>query len=164
MATTLETQKRLASRILDCGTSRIWIDPEAVKEISTAMTAGDIRKYIGLGFIRERQIIGNSRGRNKDRKAQVKKGRRHGFGSRKGASGARAPTKEHWIKQIRAQRKLLQGLRTDAVINNGQFRKFYSTLKAGNIKSKAHLLTFLKEQGVSFSKKEGKKQKTVKNK
>ena len=157
MATTLETQKRIASRILKCGTSRIWIEPDAVNEVATAMTSGDIRKFIGLGFIKARPEKGNSTGRRKYRDSQVAKGRRRGYGSRKGRKGARTHSKEHWICQIRAQRKVLQELRAEKIIDNEQFRKFYHLLKSGNFKSKSYLLTYLKEQGINLSKKSKKK-------
>ncbi len=161
MATTLETQKRIASRILKCGTTRIWVDPDAVNEVATAMTAGDVRKFIGLGFIREIPIVGNSRARNRFRVSQVSKGRRRGYGSRKGAAGARTPGKETWIKQVRAQRRLLQQLRSEKLLDDGQFRKLYSLLKAGTFKSKAYLLLYMKEHGIILkksTKKKGKKQ------
>jgi len=159
MATTLTTQKRIASRIMKCGTTRIWIDPDAVNEVATAMTAGDIRKYMGLGFIKEIPVVGNSHARHRLRHAQIAKGRRRGYGSRKGAAGARAPGKDHWMKQIRAQRRLLQDLRTDKLINDELFRKLYAQLKAGTFKSKAYLLLYLKEQGIKLSKKTAKKGK-----
>ncbi|HIK00499.1 TPA: 50S ribosomal protein L19e [archaeon] len=159
MATTLETQKRIAARILKCGTSRIWIDPDAVNEVATAMTSGDVRKYIGLGFIKEIPVIGISRGRFRHRKLQFKKGRRRGYGSRSGAKFARTPGKEKWMRQIRAQRRLLQELRTEKTISNDQFRKIYTQLKSGIYKSKAHLLAYLKEQGVKFKKRTKKEKK-----
>ena len=159
MATTLETQKRLAARILKCGTSRIWIDPDAVNEVATAMTAGDIRKYIGLGFIREIPVVGISSGRQRHRVAQRKNGRRRGYVSRNGTSGARLHKKENWMKQIRAQRRLLQELRSENIIAPGKFRKFYSKLKPGNFKSKAYLLLYLKEQGIKLKKKAKSKKK-----
>jgi large subunit ribosomal protein L19e len=157
MATTLETQKRIASRILKCGTSRIWIEPDAVNEVATAMTAGDVRKFIGLGYIKEAPAKGNSRSRHDYRVSQVKKGRRRGYGSRKGAGGARQNQKELWIAHVRAQRKILQSLLAEKIIDREKFRNYYAMLKPGNFKSKAHLLTYLKEQGISFSKKGKKK-------
>ncbi len=153
MATTLETQKRLASRILKCGVTRIWIEPDAANEVSTAMTAGDVRKFIGLGFIQARPEKGNSGGRLKHRQSQVEKGRRQGYGSRTGKQGARLNLKEYWMRQIRAQRNLLQSLRAEKIITNEQFRDAYSYLKSGNIKSKAYLLTYLKEKGINLSRK-----------
>ncbi len=138
---------------MKCGTSRIWIDQDAVNEVATAMTAGDVRKYIGLGFIKEIPVVGNSRRRMRFRDSQVRKGRRRGYGNRKGAAGARTPGKEHWMKQIRGQRRLLQELRETKVVNDELFRKLYSQLKAGTFKSKAHLLIYLKEQNILSKKK-----------
>src|SRR3989344_3988766 len=155
MPTTLETQKRLASRILKCGVTRVWIEPEAANEVATAMTAGDVRKFIGLGFIKERPVKGNSSGRLKHRHAQVAKGRRRGHGSRQGKQGARSNKKDRWIRQIRAQRKLLNELRDDKILTREQFRSYYAQLKPGTFKSKAYVLTYLKEQGIKLS--QGKK-------
>ncbi len=152
MATTLETQKRIAARILKCGTSRIWISPDAANEVATAMTSGDVRKYIGLGFIKEIPVVGVSRGRFRYRKLQVQQGRRRGYGSRTGAKFARTPGKERWMRQIRAQRRLLHELRSEKIITYEQFRKLYAQLKSGAFKSKAYLLGYLKEQGIKFKK------------
>ena len=157
MATTLETQKRIASRILKCGVSRIWFEPDAVNEVSSAMTAGDVRKFIGLGFIKELPVKGNSTGRKAYRASQVSKGRRKGHGSRSGKAGARANTKEHWMKQIRAQRNLLQELKADKTLDSSKFRASYAMLKPGNFKSKSYLLSYLKESGMMVSKKSAKR-------
>ncbi|MFO7872709.1 MAG: 50S ribosomal protein L19e [Candidatus Undinarchaeales archaeon] len=149
----LKTQKRLASKILKTGENRIWIDPDAVDEVSTAMTRGDIRKYIGLGFIDVRPKKGNSRGRTRKRNIQRKKGRQKGHGKRSGGKKARTSKKRSWIKKIRAQRRFLKKLRDEEKISNELYRKAYRLSKAGTFKNKAQLRTFL----LNKSKKSGEK-------
>ena len=67
------TQRRLAASVLKIGQTRVWFDQEALDEINSAMTRGDVRKYIGLGYIKKRPKIGNSRGRIRKRHAQKAK-------------------------------------------------------------------------------------------
>jgi LSU ribosomal protein L19E len=45
----LTTQKRLAAEILKVGTNRVWIDPERVEEVSTAITRESIKQLIKDG-------------------------------------------------------------------------------------------------------------------
>lgn len=143
----MKTQKRIASKILKCGATRIWIDPDEIEEVAGAMTRGDIRKFIGLGFIKAKPNVGVSRGRTRKKEAQKAKGRRRGHGKRKGANTARLSKKERWMIKIRAQRKLLRELRDSEKIDRKLYRRAYLLSKAGTFKSKAHMLTFLKEEG-----------------
>ncbi|HPS88774.1 MAG TPA: 50S ribosomal protein L19e, partial [Methanosarcina vacuolata] len=39
----LANQRRLASKILECGLDRVWLNPEASEEIASAITREDIR-------------------------------------------------------------------------------------------------------------------------
>jgi len=142
----MKTQKRLAAKVLKAGVSRIWIDPDMTEEVESAMTRGDIRKYVGLGFIKVKPNVGVSRGRARKRAAQKAKGRRRGTGSRKGAKTARLTKKNSWMKRIRAQRSLLKKLRNEGKIPTKLYRKVYRLAKAGTFKSKAHVVTFLKEK------------------
>jgi len=135
----------MAAKILKAGKSRIWINPEAVEEVSGAMTRGDIRKFIGLGMIKAKQKVGVSRGRARKRQAQKKKGRQRGQGRRKGSAGARLSKKQKWMQKIRAQRVLLKKLRDEEKISTRIYRKTYRLAKAGTFKSRAHLITYLKE-------------------
>ena len=141
----MKTQKRLAAKILKIGTTSVWIDPEAIEEVSGAMTRGDIRKFIGLKMIRAKPKVGNSRGRVRKREAQKKKGRQRGHGKRAGSASARLTKKQKWMKKIRAQRSLLKKLRDEEKIPTSVYRKVYRLAKAGTFKSRAHLITHLKE-------------------
>lgn len=141
----MKTQKRLAAEILKTGTSRVWIDPDMIEEIEGAMTRGDIRKYVGLGLIKAKIAKSNSRGRVRARQTQKKKGRRRGHGKREGGKKARLSKKQIWMRKIRAQRKTLKELRTGGKIDKKTYRKTYSLSTAGTFKSKAHMITYLKE-------------------
>ncbi|MCZ7403288.1 MAG: hypothetical protein O8C61_13790 [Candidatus Methanoperedens sp.] len=61
--TDLANQRRLAAEVMDIGVNRVWMDPEAYKDISQALTREDIRNLIGEKKIGKRAIQGVSRGR-----------------------------------------------------------------------------------------------------
>ena len=141
----MKTQKRLASKILKVGGTRVWINPEA-EDVGSAMTRGDIRKLIGLGIIGVKPEKGNSRGRTRIKKAQRKKGRGTGLGKRKGSLNARISKKRRWITKIRAQRRTLRELRDTEKINKSLYRKTYLLSKAGVFRDKAQVKSYLKER------------------
>ncbi|HIJ99689.1 TPA: 50S ribosomal protein L19e [archaeon] len=140
------TQRRLAASVLKIGQTRVWFDPEALDEINSAMTRGDVRKYIGLGYIKKRPKIGNSRGRIRKRHAQKAKGRQKGQGKRRGSANARLGKKSKWMVKIRGQRSLLKHLRDSEKISKTVYRKVYRLAKAGSFKHKAHLITYLRSK------------------
>ena len=139
----LRLQRRIAAEILKCGKNRIWIDPNALEEISTAATKEDVRKLIEDGVIKKKPIKGISRARIKKRKMQRKKGRRRGHGSRKGRKTARMPRKRLWIIRIRAIRRRLKYLRDTGEIDRRTYRILYRKAKGGEFRSVAHLNTYL---------------------
>ena len=139
----LRLQRRIAAEILKCGKNRIWIDPNALEEISTAATKEDVRKLIEDGVIKKKPIKGISRARIKKRKMQRKKGRRRGHGSRKGKKGARMPSKELWMLRIRAIRRRLRYLRDTGVIDRRTYRMLYRKAKGGEFRSVSHLNAFI---------------------
>ena len=130
------------------GKGRVYIDPDMTEEVVTAMTRGDIRKYIGLGFIKKKPAKGNSRGRKKQKDAQKKKGRQRGQGKRKGKQTARRTKKEVWMEKIRGQRTLLRMLKDAGKLDTRSYRELYKKAKAGVFKSKAHLKRYIKERGM----------------
>jgi|TARA_Y100000310_G_C20691787_1_gene822766 large subunit ribosomal protein L19e len=142
----MKTQKRIAAKVLKVGKSKIWIDPEQVEEVSAAMTRGDVRKFIGLGMIKAKPKVGNSRARINKRKAQKKKGRQRGQGKRKGSANSRLLQKAKWMSKIRAQRSFLKKLRDEEKITTAVYRKTYRLAKAGTFKSRAHVKTYLMEK------------------
>ncbi len=139
--------KRLASRILKVGKSRIYFDKDHLKEISEAITAKDVRRLIKQGYIKVRPAKKNLSIRSKLRK------RRRGPGKIKGAKYSRLSKKERWMIKIRAQRKFLRELRDKGIIDKKLYRELYRKSKAGMFRSKAHLKIYLEKLGVDLKKK-----------
>ncbi|MEM3421605.1 MAG: 50S ribosomal protein L19e [Candidatus Hadarchaeum sp.] len=144
----LDMKKRLAADILKVGVNRVWIDPSRIADVSAAITRDDIKRLIKQGAIRAKPETGISRGRLRTRRLKRRAGRRRGMGSRKGASGARAPRKANWVKTVRPLRVRLRELRKEGLIDHGEYRKLYRMVKGGYFRSKAHLNLYLKERGI----------------
>ena len=148
--TDLRNQKRMAASVMDCGVTRVWIDPLHTDEVATAVTRADVAKLVKKGYIEKLQAIGVSRGRARAIAIQKKSGRRKGEGSRKGASGskARSPRKTRWVQTIRPIRRVLRELREGGQISPHDYRIQYRKAKGGLYRSKNHLLSHLKTEGV----------------
>ncbi len=128
-------QKKLAAKVLKCGIDRVWIDPKNEK-VKKAITRKDIRRFIKEGVIKKLP---------KKKKAKKEKRKRKGRGSIKGARGARERKKEAWLKVVRPQRKLLKELKKNGKIDSRNYRKVYRLIKGGMFRSRAHLLSYLRE-------------------
>jgi len=148
MTMDLKYQKRVAAELLKCGENRVWIDPNKAEDVGDAITRADVRTLIASGTVAAKQRTGVSRGRANYRKAQKAKGRRSGQGSRKGKKHARKPSKEIWMQAIRPIRRRLKELRDDGRIDTGTYRKYYMQAKGGVFKSKSHLDSHLRSEGV----------------
>lgn len=146
----LSSQKRIASRILKCGTSRVRI--REGKEVEEALTREDIRSLIRKGYIWKEQKKGTSKFNVKQRVRQKRKGRMGGQGSRKGTAGARKPGKRKWIESVRPLRRLLRELKESGSIDNRVYRKIYLMIKGGAFRNKKHLLYYLSEHEMLKSK------------
>lgn len=149
--TDLANQRRLAAEVMDIGVNRVWMDPEASKDIAAALTRADIRKLMEDGKVGKRAIKGVSRGRARKVNETRAYGHRKGHGSRGGAKGARRPKKEQWMKKIRALRSMLCELRDNKTIDASTYRKLYLKAKGGEYRSRAHLkshIEMLKGKGV----------------
>ncbi len=144
----LRFQRRLAAQILNCGENRIWINPEALEDVSSASTKEDIRELIESGAIKRKPVKGISRARINARKAQRKKGRGRGHGRRKGKKTARMPKKELWMIRIRAIRRRLRQLRDTGVIDRRTYRMLYMKAKGGEFRSLSHLNAYLQTQEI----------------
>jgi large subunit ribosomal protein L19e len=141
-------QKIIASKVLKCGVSRVWIDPARTSDVKDAITTEDIRRLIKDGIIKALPKQGLSSARRSKMMMQKRKGRRKGHGSRKGTSGARAPGKRQWIKRIRAIRALLKELRNQGAIERRTYRSLYTVSKSGFFRSKSHLMTHLERNNL----------------
>lgn len=141
-------QRRLAADILKCGENRVWMNPDHIEDIEGAITREDVSRLIRKGYIAAKTAGGISRGRARKISAQRAKGRRRGSGSIKGSTYARLPRKERWMRTIRAVRNQLKTLRDEKKIDDKTYRRFYLQAKGGVFRSRAHLISHMKAQGV----------------
>ena len=146
--TDLRNQRRMAASLLKCGENRVWMDNDQLDEIAKAVTKQDIRLLIDGKAIKSRQKKGISSGRKKYIAKQKKKGRRSGYGSRKGAKYARFPKKDRWIRTIRPIRIYLRSLRDGKKIDKSAYRRYYMKAKGGEFRSKHHLKTHMISDGI----------------
>jgi len=137
--TDVASQRRIAASILKCGVNRVWFDPERLPDIENAISREDLRGLITDGAIKAHQKKGVSRGRARVRTAQRSYGHRKGVGKRKGALGARTPSKRAWIQKIRAIRKALVALREAGTIDRHLYRVIYRKAAGGQFRSVAHM-------------------------
>ncbi len=144
----LSLQKRLAAEILGVGESRIWIDPTRLDDVEAAVTKEEIRKLIKDGVITVKPKKGNSRARWKERHEKRRKGRRRGYGKRKGVKTARLSRKEEWMNRIRKIRRYLKYLRDKKIIDKRTYRRLYLLAKGGTFKNLSSLRNYLKEHGI----------------
>ena len=135
----LASQRRIAAAVLGCGANRVWINPEKLSEVQSAMSREDIRNLIEEGAISSHQKKGISRGRARARIAKRAYGHCKGPGRRSGAKGARTPSKTQWIKKIRAQRKELRAQRDAGSITRSEYRRLYRRAAGGQFRNVAHL-------------------------
>jgi len=133
------SQKRIVASLLKCGVNRVWFDPTRLSDIENAISREDLRALITEGAIKARQKKGVSRGRARARIAQRSYGHRKGPGKRKGAAGARKPSKTAWVQKIRAIRKALVELRTAGTIDRHMYRILYRKAAGGQFRSVAHM-------------------------
>lgn len=135
----LYNQRRMAASIIGCGLNRLWLDPEKSTEIKGAITRVDIRGLISEGVIKAHQKKGVSRGRAREKIAKRSYGHCKGPGRRRGAKGARNPSKTIWIHKIRAIRRTLRELREAETIDRHTYRRLYRRSAGGQFRSIAHL-------------------------
>uniref|UniRef100_A0A6G3MIS3 Large ribosomal subunit protein eL19 n=1 Tax=Henneguya salminicola TaxID=69463 RepID=A0A6G3MIS3_HENSL len=121
----LKTQKLLASKIMKCGKNKIWLDPNEIPEISSAISRMNIRKLINDGLVIRKPTCVHTRYRTLLRKDAKSRGRHRGLGKRKGTAEARMPSKILWIRRIRVLRSLLKKFRESKKID----KKFYCELR-----------------------------------
>ncbi|MDD5416371.1 MAG: 50S ribosomal protein L19e [Candidatus Aenigmarchaeota archaeon] len=131
-------QKKLAAKILKCGTGRIWIDPTN-KKVEQAITRSDIRGFIKEGIIKK--LPGKKQLKNSEKRQQRS-------GSIKGSRGARIGKKNEWFKKIRPQREMIKELRNTEQIDADKYRKLYAMVKGGVFRSRAHLTMYLKDKKI----------------
>ncbi len=144
----LKSQRRMAAEILKVGESRVWIDPERADEVELAITREEIRRLVHEEAIRKIPEKGVSRARARIHHEKKKRGRRRGPGSRTSAQGARAPSKEVWMKKIRALRKRLRELRDRHAITVSVYRRLYVMAKSGSFRSVSDLERYIEDRNL----------------
>ena len=137
----LQTTKRVAARIMKCGTSRVKIVDQ--KKAEEALTHDDVVSLISQGFISERPKKGVGRGKAKFKQERKHSGRRRGKGSKKGTPFAAVSRKTRWIKKVRSQRIVLKNMKPKMV--EGSYSGVYRMVKGNNFRDKKHLKTYLTE-------------------
>ena len=144
----MKLQKRLGASVLGVGKSRVKCDPVNHDVIKEGITKTDVRKLIRDGVIRVLPARGISKGRAKVRAAQKRKGRRRGFGLRKGRATARQNPKRTWMNKIRAQRRLLSELKETKLITIKDYHTLYYKAKGGFFRSVGHIKLYIKEHNL----------------
>lgn len=145
----LTLQKRLAGKALKAAPKRIRFDPARLNDIKSAITTTDIRGLIKKGVIGVIPVRGVSRGRARHNDKQRAKGLQKGPGSKKGKATANNPSKESWIKKVRAQRDFLNELKEKKIITNVTFRDLYKKSKGGYFRNVRHIKIYFNEQNLA---------------
>ena len=133
---------------MGCGPRRVRFDPSKLTEIKEAITKFDIVRLVKKDIIYKIQSKGISRIRAKKTATQKRKGRRSGYGSRKGSAAARLNPKTKWVTGVRTQRELIKKLRDRKLIDRRDFRKLYVRVKGGFFRSTKHIKIHIQEQGM----------------
>ena len=144
----MATVRRIAAELLGVGESRVRIDPANYKKAEEALTRDDIRSLISQHVIYVLREKGVSRARGREKQRKKKAGRRRGTGSRRGMKYSIIPRKRIWINRVRAQRALLRELALEKKLQKDVYRKVYRMIKGGAFKSRASLLSHLKDSGM----------------
>lgn len=134
----MNLQKKLAAKVLKCGINKVWISPKNEK-VKQAITRMDIRRFIKEGAIKKIPA-------KKVSKKVKKKANQQRMGSRKGAKGARRGKKTSWLRIVRPQRRLLKELKENDQLQAHAYRRLYRLVKGGMFRSKAHLMTYMKDK------------------
>ncbi|HET8720002.1 MAG TPA: 50S ribosomal protein L19e [Candidatus Nitrosotenuis sp.] len=144
MVVNLKAKKRLVSRVVGVGKSRIKFDSEGADDIADAITRDNIRSLITAGTITIKPARGTSRGRSKFKKAQ--KGKRGTKpGSKKGRKGARVGKKRVYVAKVRSLRHRLKVAKERKEITNPQFWDLYRKIGGNTVRNIAHLRSLIDE-------------------
>jgi large subunit ribosomal protein L19e len=142
--TNLTNQRRLAAQILKVGRNRIWISPEHVDDVESAITREEVKKLVHEKVIAPLPIKGVSRGRAKIIQAKKRKGRRKGPGSKSGTPHAVISKKEAWMTKIRSLRRKLRELKANRTITEANYRQLYMIAGSGRFASIAEMERYIK--------------------
>jgi len=144
----LDSQHRLAAKILKVGLSRVKIDPERAEDVELAITREEIKRLIHEGAIRVIPKKGISRSRKRAFNYQKKKGRHRGPGRRGGSLYARISRKELWMRKIRALRKELQRLKQKRLVAKKTYVRLYRLASSGVFESVSDMHRYIETKGL----------------
>ena len=136
----IQSVRRIAAKLLNCGQSKIWIDATQGAKVKEAITTEDVKALIKSATIKKKRENFHSRGAARILQAQKRKGRKKGKGKRKGTQKVRMKTRESWIKRVRSLRKKLTELKAKGEIPEGQYKKFYKLIKGNYFKGRKQLV------------------------
>jgi len=142
--TNLTNQRRLASRIMKVGKNRVWINPQRIEDVESAITREEVRKLVHEKIIAATPIQGVSRGRAKVIQAKKRRGRRKGPGSKSGTPRAVITKKEAWMTKIRSLRRKLRELKANRTITESTYRELYMIAGSGRFASIADMQRYAK--------------------
>ena len=142
----LKSQRRLAAEIMKVGESRVWIDPDRIDYVETAITREEIRKLIHEKVVKSLPEQGVSRGRVFAEKR--KKGLRRGPGGKSGPARSKISKKQAWMNRIRPLRKRMRELKESRAITESTYRKLYDMSESGVFESKADLERYIRTHGM----------------
>ena len=132
----LKAIKRVASRILKVGISRIKINAktkEEREELEKAATGKDVYKLIEKGIIVVRDEF--LRMKKERKKKHVRKGGKYSI----------IDKKRRWINKIRPIRRLLKQLKEKGKIDNRTYWMLYRLAKGGYFENRSHLMLYLQK-------------------
>ena len=140
----LKSQRRLAAEILKVGETRVWIDPERIDYVETAITREEIRKLIHEKIVKSIPEKGVSRARARVLAAKRKKGLRRGPGGKSGPARSKISKKHAWMNRIRPLRRKIRELKASRAITVSTYRKLYDMSESGVFESKADLERYIR--------------------
>ncbi|XVE58871.1 hypothetical protein DITRI_Ditri04bG0203700 [Diplodiscus trichospermus] len=136
----MKMQKRLAASVLNCGKRKVWLDPSEAFQISMANSRMDIRKLVKDSLIIKKPNVTQSRWRWRRAYDGERKGRKCGYGKRKGTREARLPSKLLWLRKTRVLRRLLRKYRETNKIDKHTYHDMYIKAKGSVFKNKRSLI------------------------
>jgi len=126
------------------GKNRVWINPDKIEDVESAITREEVRKLVHEKAIAAAPIKGVSRGRAKVIQAKKRRGRRKGPGSKSGTPRAVISKKEAWMTKIRSLRRKLRELKANRTITEGNYRELYMIAGSGRFSSIADMERYAK--------------------
>lgn len=144
----MRSKKILAGKILNTSPQKIKFLPEALADVSKAITRSDIRGLIAVGKIIEKKENYHSRAHARKIRMQKRKGRQKGKGSKKGSSYSVVGKKEQWTSRVRAQRNFLKELRDKSLLDSKGYRLLYQKSKGGFFRNVRHIKLYITEHNL----------------